>query len=93
MVRERRATAGAILVQARLLNDGTRCHHFFELGSEMTIWYQVSSHRESVTSAMIAAIARPPWFLMMCADAIKEIIKLLAKAQQRNKEMPRKRDQ
>ena len=93
MVRERRATAGAILVQARLLNDGSRCHHFFGLGSEMTIWYQVSSHRESVTSAMIAAIARPPWLLMMRADAIKEIIKLFAKTQQRNKEKPRKRDQ
>jgi hypothetical protein len=46
-----------------------------------------------MTSAMTAAIARPPGLFMKGADAIVEMIEPLAKAQQRNKERPRKRDQ
>ena len=93
VVNERRATAGAIFAHARLLNDGSRCHHFFGLGSEMTMWYHVSSQRERVTSARIAATARPPWFLMKGTDVTSKINTLRANAQQRNKERPLKRDQ
>src|SRR5271156_3454488 len=89
----RRATAGVILSQVRGRNEGSRRHHFLGEGSEMIIWYHVSSKGAREVSAMMDARVRPTNERMNGRAVMSAMIIERATAQEKKSQKPRKRDQ